>query len=90
MCSMCLNCYFSSFAGPRFVLQLIKVFEGSFGGVTLYENPLYITPNAVSVYFISNYTVDQQYMYNIQVMCTCHPSEADETWHWPKCALHIG
>ena len=36
--------------GPRFVLQLIKVFEGSFGGPTLYENPHYITPNAVSSY----------------------------------------
>ncbi|CAI8034207.1 Ribosome biogenesis protein BRX1 homolog [Geodia barretti] len=32
--------------GPRFVLQLIKVFSGSFGGPTLYENPHYITPNA--------------------------------------------
>ncbi len=36
-------------AGPRFALQLIKVFEGSFGGDTLYENPHYVTPNAVSV-----------------------------------------
>ena len=35
-------------SGPRFVLNLIKVFEGSFGGATLYENPNYITPNAVS------------------------------------------
>ncbi len=34
--------------GPRFVLNPIKVFEGSFGGATLYENPRYITPNAVS------------------------------------------
>ena len=34
--------------GPRFVLNLIKVFEGSFGGSTLYENPKYVTPNAVS------------------------------------------
>lgn len=32
--------------GPRFVVQLIKVFEGSFGGATLYENPKFITPNA--------------------------------------------
>ena len=30
------------------MLNLIKVFEGSFGGATLYENPNYITPNAVS------------------------------------------
>ena len=34
--------------GPRFVFNLIKVFEGSFGGSTLYENPKYVTPNAVS------------------------------------------
>jgi ribosome biogenesis protein BRX1 len=39
-------------SGPRFVLNLIKVFEGSFGGATLYENPNYITPNAVSETFI--------------------------------------
>ena len=30
------------------MLNLIIVFEGSFGGATLYENPNYITPNAVS------------------------------------------
>ena len=34
--------------GPRFTLNLIKIFDGSFGGATLYENPLYQTPNAVS------------------------------------------
>jgi len=39
---------FISASGPRFVLNLIKVFEGSFGGPTLYENPSYVTPNAVS------------------------------------------
>ena len=32
--------------GPRFVLNPIKVFGGAFGGVTLYENPNFITPNA--------------------------------------------
>lgn len=31
--------------GPRFVLNLIRVFEGSFGGSTLYENPQYQSPN---------------------------------------------
>lgn len=30
--------------GPRFSLQPIRIFEGSFGGETLYENPEYITP----------------------------------------------
>ncbi|KAI5612775.1 ribosome biogenesis protein BRX1-like, partial [Silurus asotus] len=32
--------------GPRFVLNLIKVFQGSFGGPTLYENPHFQSPNA--------------------------------------------
>ncbi|XP_053159732.1 ribosome biogenesis protein BRX1 homolog [Hemicordylus capensis] len=31
--------------GPRFVLNLIKIFRGSFGGQTLYENPHYQSPN---------------------------------------------
>uniref|UniRef100_A0A8C0M2S1 Ribosome biogenesis protein BRX1 homolog n=3 Tax=Canis lupus familiaris TaxID=9615 RepID=A0A8C0M2S1_CANLF len=31
--------------GPRFVLNLIKIFQGSFGGPTLYENPNYQSPN---------------------------------------------
>ncbi|XP_014844064.1 PREDICTED: ribosome biogenesis protein BRX1 homolog [Poecilia mexicana] len=31
--------------GPRFVLNLIKIFQGSFGGPTLYENPNFRSPN---------------------------------------------
>eukprot|EP00736_Rhodelphis_marinus_P008035 Rmarinus@m.19483 len=31
--------------GPRFVLQPIRIFGGSFGGPTLYENPNYASPN---------------------------------------------
>ncbi|XP_044148647.1 ribosome biogenesis protein BRX1 homolog [Bufo gargarizans] len=31
--------------GPRFVLNLIKIFKGSFGGPTLYENAHYQSPN---------------------------------------------
>ncbi|KAL4235619.1 Ribosome biogenesis protein BRX1 [Mactra antiquata] len=31
--------------GPRFVLNPIRVFEGSFGGPTLYLNPGYVSPN---------------------------------------------
>lgn len=31
--------------GPRLVLNPIKVFEGSFQGETLWENPDYVTPN---------------------------------------------
>ncbi|KAJ1871290.1 Ribosome biogenesis protein brx1 [Coemansia sp. RSA 486] len=33
--------------GPRFVLNPIRIFEGSFGGPTLYENPKFISPNAI-------------------------------------------
>ncbi|XP_046652129.1 ribosome biogenesis protein BRX1 homolog [Daphnia pulicaria] len=32
--------------GPRFVLNPIKVFDGSFGGETIWENSSYVTPNA--------------------------------------------
>ncbi|KAM4634281.1 ribosome biogenesis protein BRX1 homolog [Polymixia lowei] len=31
--------------GPRFVLNLIKIFQGSFGGPTLFENPHFEPPN---------------------------------------------
>ena len=31
--------------GPRFVLQIVKIFSGSFGGATLYANHAYETPN---------------------------------------------
>lgn len=30
--------------GPRFVLNPVKIFSGSFGGSTLWENPKYISP----------------------------------------------
>ncbi|KAE8742934.1 hypothetical protein FOCC_FOCC011486 [Frankliniella occidentalis] len=30
--------------GPRFVLNPIKIFDGSFGGATLWENPHYVSP----------------------------------------------
>ncbi|SPO26249.1 related to BRX1 - Essential nucleolar protein required for biogenesis of the 60S ribosomal subunit [Ustilago trichophora] len=33
--------------GPRMVLSPIRVFEGSFGGATVFENPEYISPNAI-------------------------------------------
>ncbi|KAJ1800360.1 Ribosome biogenesis protein brx1 [Coemansia sp. RSA 2399] len=33
--------------GPRFVLNTMRIFEGSFGGPTLYENPKFISPNAI-------------------------------------------
>lgn len=31
--------------GPRFVLTVVKIFQGSFGGRTLFENPDYVSPN---------------------------------------------
>lgn len=36
------------FAGPRFVMNPIKIFAGSFGGATLWANPEYRSPNLVS------------------------------------------
>ncbi|KAJ2779700.1 Ribosome biogenesis protein brx1 [Coemansia interrupta] len=33
--------------GPRFVLNTIRIFEGSFGGPTLYENPNFVSPNVI-------------------------------------------
>jgi len=32
--------------GPRFVLTPIRIFEGSFGGPTVFENPEFISPSA--------------------------------------------
>ena len=33
--------------GPRCVLDLIRIFDGSFAGTTLYENQFYVSPNDV-------------------------------------------
>ncbi|KAG8492454.1 hypothetical protein CXB51_009577 [Gossypium anomalum] len=33
--------------GPRFCLNPIKIFAGSFRGPTLYENPFYVSPNQI-------------------------------------------
>lgn len=33
--------------GPRFVMTLITILEGSFGGPKIYENKQYVSPNAV-------------------------------------------
>ena len=33
--------------GPRFVLELVKLFDLGFGGQPLYENPKYVSPNKV-------------------------------------------
>lgn len=33
--------------GPRFVLNPIKVFDGSFCGQVMYENPDYVSPNTI-------------------------------------------
>ena len=44
--------FFVNLSGPRFVLNLIRIFDGSFGGPTLYENTHYTNPNEVSIYFV--------------------------------------
>jgi ribosome biogenesis protein BRX1 len=31
--------------GPRFVLNPVRIFSGSFGGPTLWQNPNYVSPN---------------------------------------------
>lgn len=33
--------------GPRFVLNPIRIFRGSFGGQTLYQNTDYVNPNVI-------------------------------------------
>lgn len=33
--------------GPRFVLNPIRIFRGSFGGQTLYQNPDFVSPNEI-------------------------------------------
>jgi len=33
--------------GPRFVLNPIRIFRGSFGGQTLYQNSDYVSPNEI-------------------------------------------
>lgn len=33
--------------GPRFVLNPIRIFRGSFGGQTLFHNPDFVSPNEI-------------------------------------------
>lgn len=33
--------------GPRFVLNPIRIFRGSFGGQTLFQNPDFVSPNEI-------------------------------------------
>ncbi|KAG9305835.1 hypothetical protein G9A89_006246 [Geosiphon pyriformis] len=33
--------------GPRFVLNVIRIFEGSFGGASIFANPEFITPSQI-------------------------------------------
>lgn len=43
--------------GPRFVLQPIRIFKGSFCGETLWENPFYVTPAKVFSKLIFEYNM---------------------------------
>lgn len=36
--------------GPRFVLDIVRMFQGSFGGPTLYQNASFVSPNEVCVH----------------------------------------
>ena len=40
--------------GPRFVLNPIRIFNGSFGGQTLYTNPDYVSPNIIRAQSMQN------------------------------------
>ncbi|CAL2038286.1 unnamed protein product [Caenorhabditis brenneri] len=33
--------------GPRFVLEMVRLFSGSFEGAVLYDNPNYVSPNVI-------------------------------------------
>lgn len=33
--------------GPRFVLNPVRIFRGSFGGQTLFQNPAFVSPNEI-------------------------------------------
>jgi ribosome biogenesis protein BRX1 len=33
--------------GPRFVMNPIRIFRGSFGGQTLFQNPEFVSPNEI-------------------------------------------
>lgn len=41
----------------------IKIFGGSFGGPTLYENPFYVSPNQVSLFYHQLIAVYVQYIF---------------------------
>jgi len=34
-------------SGPRFIMNPIKIFSGSFNGTILYENPKFVSPNTI-------------------------------------------
>ncbi|KAK0210990.1 Brix domain-containing protein [Desarmillaria ectypa] len=48
--------------GPRFVLTPIRIFEGAFGGATVYSNPEFISPAAIR----SSIRHEQSKKYNIR------------------------
>ena len=61
------------------MLNLIKIFEGSFGGATLYENPSYVTPNAVSNDHFHNVMSKRV---SSQIVCHNHSHrESKLAWH---------
>ena len=47
--------------GPRFVLNVIRIFEGSFRGATVYANPEFVSPTMVSVWSITPITEIQNW-----------------------------
>lgn len=56
--------------GPRFVLNPIRFFEGSFGGPTLYENASYVAPNEVGKQALTIRKTTQHQFFLLT--CYCH------------------
>ncbi|XP_006036420.1 ribosome biogenesis protein BRX1 homolog [Alligator sinensis] len=73
--------------GPRFVLNLIKIFQGSFGGPTLYENPHYQSPNmhrrmirlAIAAKFKEKHQMKELQKIKSKEDKTCIPEDPTET-----------
>ncbi|XP_069128291.1 ribosome biogenesis protein BRX1 homolog [Argopecten irradians] len=64
--------------GPRFVLNPIKVFGGSFGGPTLYENPKYRSPNELRREMHKKFA--QKYVSRVQAKKSLEERKPDEPY----------
>nr|XP_022918223.1 ribosome biogenesis protein BRX1 homolog [Onthophagus taurus] len=70
--------------GPRFVLNPVKIFSGSFGGVALWENPNYISPAKFRLQF--KLSTKNRYMNRLQQKVHAEATKPKESykfhpWH---------